>query len=143
MKKIIVLVIGMVIFLSGYAQKITGVSTYFPKGDSIDVSVTELNSFIKNARLVRSEIETYDDKSMIKRVTYKAKKNLRFLYVCIESTTFYDTTQKALMCNLALLDNGELYEAYELDTIGRKYFEPILNNSPLTCIDHHKWKRCY
>ena len=139
MKKLVTMVIGMVIFFSGYSQnKITGTSTYFPKDDSIAVSVTELNSFIKNARLVRSEIETYDDKSMIKRVTYKAKRNLRFLYVCIESTTFYDTTQKALRCNLALLDNGELYEAYELDTIGRKYFEPILNSAPLTCIDHHK-----
>ena len=134
MKKIIVpVIISMVIFFSGYSQnKITGTSTYFPKDDSICISEAEINYFIANCRLECYKIQYLDDGFLIKRIRIQARDtNSRFLYAYVESNTFYDMNEKNLTCNLVLLDNGEFYEVYELNFVGRKYFERIINETPL------------
>lgn len=135
MKKIIVLVIGMVIFCSGYAQnKITGVSTYDAQDDSICITVTELNYFISHARLVCSKVDTFDDGSMVKTIEIESRDtSFRFTYAYLESNTFYlgDINKRTLKCNLAVVDKGEFYEVYELNAVGRRYFERMINNTPL------------
>jgi len=150
------------IFTSVYAQKqikgvstkfineeeLRGESTYFPQEDTITLTVTELNYLISRSRIVCSKIDTLDDGGMIKTVEIEASDtNFRFIGAYIESNVFFpqdikfsvETKSTRLVCEFALVDNGELYESYELDSLGKKYFERLLNKTALVCIDPYKW----
>jgi len=145
MKKIIAMILSVFIFSCACAQnKITGVSTYIPMDDSITVSVTELNYLIAGSIQVCTKIDTLDDGYIIKTVEIKSRDTIfRLIGAYLESEPFFpndsktsmEVKQRNLKCSIALVDNGELYETYALNTIGRMYFERILNKTLLVCID--------
>ena len=145
MKRILTMLVCVFIFSCGYPQnKITGISTYIPMDDSITVSVTELNYLIARSSHMCTKIDTLDDGSMIKTVEIKSRDTIfRFIGAYLESEPYFpndsqtsiDDKPRKLKCDVALVDNGELYETYQLNAIGRKYFERILNKTLLVCID--------
>lgn len=145
MKRTLTMLVCVLIFSCGYSQnKITGISTYTPLDDSITVSVTELNYLIANSSHVCTKIDTLDDGSMVKTVEIRSRDTIfRFISAYLESEPFFPNDNKmsiediprTLKCSIVLVDNGELYETYELNAIGRKYFERILNKTSLVCID--------
>lgn len=149
MKTIIILICGLFICVGAHAQKqIKGISTYSPQGDSISVSLTELNYLISRSYIVCSKIDTLDDGAMIKTVEIQSHDTtFRFIGAYLESNIFYSKNLKLsveekplkLFCDFALVDNGELYESYELDSLGKKCFERMLNKTPLVCIDPYEW----
>ena len=148
MKRIMLLVVSMIIVSCAMAQsKIIGVSNYVPRDDSIIVSITELNYLISHSHIVCSKIDTLEDGSMIKTVEIETNDSgFRLIGAYVESEAFFpkdcvhtvENCQWILKCEYALVDDGELYESYMLDSIGRKYFQKLLNMTPLVCIDMQK-----
>lgn len=149
MKKTFFLILGLLILFSdANAQKrIKGISTYFQEGDTISLSSSELNYLISRSDIVCAKIDTLDDGSMIKTIEIECRdKTFHFVSAYMESDLFFSSDlllnieQKAkkLKCAFVLVDNGELYESYELDSIGRGYFEKIINNTPLVCHDNYE-----
>jgi hypothetical protein len=148
MKRILTMLVYVFIFSCGYPQnKITGISTYIPMDDSITVSVTELNYLIARSSHMCTKIDTLDDGSMIKTVEIKSRDTIfRFIGAYLESEPYFpndnqtsiDDNPRKLKCDVALVDNGELYETYQLNAIGRRYFERILNKTLLVCIDSNE-----
>ncbi|MFZ2150462.1 MAG: hypothetical protein WAZ12_05470 [Candidatus Absconditicoccaceae bacterium] len=147
MKKFIIIICSLFIFTGVYSQnEIKGTSTYSP-GDSITCSVTELNYLISRSYVVCSKIDTLDDGAMIKTVELQTNDTIfRFISAYLESNVFFpediklSTEQEPmkLICTFALVDNGKLYESYELDLLGKKYFERILNKTSLVCINPYE-----
>jgi len=140
MKKIIVLICGLLIFTCASAQnKIKAVSTYFPKYDSISLTKTDLDYLLKKSYIVCSKIDTLDDGAMVKILEIECRDTtFRFLGAYMESAIFYQNSDVSisddgkftgLKCEFVVVDNGQLYEAYELDTLGKKYFENLLNKT--------------
>lgn len=149
-KKIIIIICTLFIFTGVYSQKqIKGISTYFPMDDSITLNEDDLTNLINSSYVVCSKIDSLDDGSVVKTVEIQcADTNFRFAGAYIESSVFSLGDLKSsigrmnpmwLVCNFALVDNGELYESYELDSLGKKCFERILNKSSLVCIDPYEW----
>lgn len=145
MKKIIILICGLLVFTCACAQnKISGISTYFSQYDSISLTKSELNYLLKSSYVVCSKIDTLDDGGLIKTVEIACKDTtFRFVGAYIESEIFFinqcvaDCLEKNLVrlkCELVVIDNGQLYESYELDTSGKLYFEKLLNKVPLLCV---------
>jgi hypothetical protein len=115
--------------------------------DSISVSVTELNFLILRSSHVCTKIDTLDDGAMIKTVEIRSRDTIfRFIGAYLESEPYFpndsqtsiDDKPRKLKCDIALVDNGELYETYQLNAIGKKYFERILNKTSLVCIDSNE-----
>ena len=150
MKKLVCITIAMFILFYGYSQnKITGTSSYFPEDDSISISVTELNYLIARSMQVCTKIDTLDDGAMIKTVEIQSRDTIfRFIGAYLESEPFFshdirssmESKPRKLKCSIALVGNGELYETYQLNATGRKYFERILNKTSLVCIDPYQWR---
>lgn len=138
----------LILFTSANAQKrIKGISTYFQEGDTISLSPSELNYLISRSYVVCSKIDTLDDGAMVKTIEIVCRdKTFHFVSAYVESDLFFsndllftvEKKSKKLKCAFALVDNGELYESYELDSIGRQYFEKIINNTPLVCRDTYE-----
>lgn len=135
------MLLGLFIFSSVYSQKeIKGTSTYFPQDSSVNINVTELNYLIHRSHIICSKIDTLDDGAMIKTIEIKAVDNtFRIVGAYIESSTFFPSSVKNLKCSFVVLDFGEIYESYSLDSLGLKYFETLLNRMPLVCVDSYEW----
>lgn len=151
MKKLIaILVCGLFIFSSAYAQKIKGKSAYFPHIDSIYIDQSEINYLINHCRIICSKIDTLSDGGLIKTVELvSTDTTFRFVGAYMESNIIYPQEFRSyvlegkkvyLRCAFVVIDNGELYQTFELDIVGRKKFERILNLSKLKCIDYYQWK---
>jgi hypothetical protein len=157
MKKVVILLFGLLIFTGAYAQnKIKAASTYSSE-DTISVLISELNDLIYNSMLVCCKVDTLDDGAMIKTIEFVSK-DTRFKFIggYIESNTYFPNTTKKnslhffiklfskhhkkeqLTCDFALIDSGILYESYELDPQGRWHFEYMLNNTKLYCPDPYE-----
>ena len=157
MKKVVMFLFGLLIFTGAYAQnKIRATSTYFSE-DTISVSISELNDLIYKSTLVCCKVDTLDDGAMMKTIEFVSKDTRsKFIGGYIESNTYFPNTTKKdssdffiksfskhhkkeqLTCDFALIDSGILYESYELDSLGRWYFEHILNNTKLYCPDRYE-----
>ncbi len=150
MKKIIIIICSLFIFAGVYSQdKIKGISTYSPQDDSITLSTDDLIRLINSSYIICSKIDSLDDGYMVKTVEIQCSDtNFRFIGAYIESRVFSLGDFKLsmgrmapmwLVCNFALVDNGKLYESYELDQHGMKHFEGLLNNTPFYCLEDLKW----
>jgi hypothetical protein len=147
MKKLIVLICGLLIFTSAYAQnKIVGIPMYSPEEDSTIFDGIEIIHLLESSYLVKAKIDSLEDGSVIKTVEIQcADTNFHFVGAYIESNSFFMKDIKLsmgnmkpinLVCSFALVDHGELYESYTLDQFGMVYFDMILNNTPFSYGDN-------
>lgn len=153
-KILIIILIEMTLLCGIYAQKpfkglkIKGVSTYFPGMDSIEVSRNDLSYLLKHSIVVCSKVDTLDDGAMMKTVEIACSDTtFKFVGAYMESNLVQPSELRSyvmegkrmtLKCAFVVIDQGVLYETYELDDFGKKSFESLLNRAPLKCIDYSK-----
>lgn len=132
---------------SNLQRLIMGISFDSLEKDTIILTGKDLKYLISKSYVICSKIDTLDDGRMIKTVEIESKDTtFRFVGAYIESNVFSKEDTKFIMevkpmrliCRFALIDDREFYKSYELDKLGMRYFEKLLNNAPPKCIDENK-----
>lgn len=147
-RKITVIIILLWCFSLSGQTKFKGVSTFFPGIDSVEVSKADISYLLKHAQLICSKVDTLDDGAMMKTVEIACQDTtFKFIGAYMESNLVQrnelmsyamEGKKIKLQCFYVVIDQGELYEEYQLDSLGRKQFEAMLNKAPLRCIDSYK-----
>lgn len=149
-KLILILICGLFICSGASAQKIKGVNSFFPTLDSIEITREDINYLLKNSIVICAKADTLDDEAIVKTVEIVCRDTaFKFVGAYMESSpvspsdfrNYKVEENKKVMhldCAFVLVDNGKLYETFELDSLGRKQFEGLLNRAPLKCMDY--WK---
>lgn len=116
MKNFILLVCGLLLFASASAQKIKETS----------VTKNDLDYLLKNSIVICAKVDTLDNKGMIKTVEIICRDTtFNFIGAYMESNVFFPDNNMKLKCDFVVIDG--FFITLELDSLGRKWFEPLLN----------------
>lgn len=129
MKKIILIICGLLLFASASAQK--GFSTCFSKTNHpIEITKGDLKYLLENSIVICSKVDTLDNKGMIKTVEIVCRDTtFKIVGAYLESNIFFPGNNVKLKCDFVVID--EIFTTFELDYFGRKQFEALLNKAPL------------